>query len=151
MLEEDEAGEWLQKYVDDHNGRALTDYDEQEPRLDPLLPINELMSREIEPGRLRVFLDGVKQRAFSPDAVNYDELAAVLVKHFSTDDLTLLASDYLGTQLENLAGRAMPKAEQVLALVAYGREQRLLTELVVGVLNERPHLSAELAGNSWSG
>jgi hypothetical protein len=150
-LEEDEAGEWLQKYVADHNGRALTDYDEQEPRLDPLLPISELMSREIEPRRVRVFLDGVKQQVFSPEAVNYDELAAVLVRHFSADDLAFLASDYLGIQLENLAGRNAPKAEQVLALVAYCREQRRLPELVVGVLNERPHLSAELAITSQGG
>ncbi|HEX8144198.1 MAG TPA: hypothetical protein VF553_16470 [Pyrinomonadaceae bacterium] len=145
LLEEDAAGDWLRAYVDEFNGRALTDYDEEMPRLDPLLPINELMSRDIRPGRLRAFIDEVKQQALSPEVLNYDELPGLLVKHFSTEDLTALALDYLSLELENLIGQVAGKAELVTALIDYCREQRRLPELIVGVVRERPHLSLALA------
>jgi hypothetical protein len=145
LLEEDAAGDWLRAYVDGFNGQALTDYDEEMPRLNPLLPINELMSRDIRPGRLRAFIDEVKQQALSPEVLNYDELPELLVKHFSAEELTTLALDYLSLELENLIGQVAGKAELVTALIGYCREQRRLPELIVGVISERPHLSVELA------
>jgi hypothetical protein len=152
-LEEHTAGEWLTEYIGRYSGRALTDYDEVEPRLDPLLPINEVMSREVEPRRLRDFVDGVKRRAFSPDAVKYDALPEVLTMNFDAEELTYLALAYLGIELENVAGRNAPRPQQALALFEFAREQMRLEDLVVGVLCERPALSAELAaqGLRWPG
>jgi hypothetical protein len=144
FTEEEEAGDWLREYIDKFNGRALTDYDEDTPHFDALLPINELMSREVQPERLRSFIEQVKRSALSEDEVVYEKLPELLLTKFNLEDLKGITLDYLGVSLENLVGPVAGKADQVEALIDYCWRQERMAELVAGVLQERPDLSLEL-------
>jgi hypothetical protein len=140
----DEAAEFLRDYLRQYHGEALTDFDEEMPHFNALLPISELMSQQVDAARLRAFVDRVKQRALSPETVRYDRLPQLLMQHFNSDELRILVSDYLGVELEHLVGQTAGLAEQVDALVSYCEQQDRLEDLVVGVAQERPQTRGEL-------
>lgn len=139
------ATDFLADYIEHYHGQVLTDFDEEVPRFDALLPVNELMSREIDPGRLRAFVERVKKQALSPETVRYERLPGILMQHFGAIELRTLALDYLGLELEHLVGLDAGLTDQVDALMDYCERQDRLEELVTGVVQERPQLRDELA------
>jgi hypothetical protein len=140
----DEAADFLRGYLGQYHGEALTDFDEEMPHFDAVLPVSELMSQQVNAARLRAFVDRVKQRALSPETVRYDRLPQLLMQHFNGEELRILASDYLDMELEHLVGPHAGLAEQVDALVSYCEQQDRLADLVVGVAQERPQTRSEL-------
>jgi hypothetical protein len=142
---DNEAADYLRQYVTMFQGQVLTDYDELMPHFDALLPINELMSREVDPRKLRSFVERVKRRALSNETIKYDELPKVLMSNFDQEELRLLALDYLSLRLEDLIGPAGAKADAVSALITYCEEQDRLPELVAGAIQMRPAVSQRLA------
>lgn len=142
--DKDAAG-WLQEYVNRYQGQVLTDYDEREVHFDAALPINELMSNEVDPGVIRAFVARVKRGALSPDTVRYDALPQILVSKFNNEELRELVLDCLQLDLENIVGTAAGKADVVTALMTFCEEQNSLPELVAGIVQMRPDLSKQLA------
>lgn len=140
-----QASQFLQDYVRHFKGRMLTDFDERLPRFDALLPISELMSREVDPGKLRSFVERVKKNALSPETVRYNQLPQVLMANFDLEELRLLAFDYLGLSLEDLIGPTAGKAEAVDALISFCEQAERLPDLVTGVVKERESLVDLLA------
>lgn len=142
---DNEAADYLREYVTMFQGQVLTDYDEVKPHFDALLPINELMSREVDPRRLRTFVERVKRGALSNETIKYEELPRVLMANFDQEELRLLALDYLTLRLEDLIGATAGKADAVSALITYCEEQNRLPELVAGTIQMRPGVSQWLA------
>jgi len=141
----DEAADFLRGYIGGYHGQALTDFDEEMPHFDAFLPINELMNRQVDPGRLRAFVERVKKRALAPETVRYDRLPQLLMQHFNSDEVRILALDYLSVELEHLVGRTAGLADQVDALVSYCEREDRLEDLIVGIAQERAQTRAELA------
>ncbi len=140
----DEAASFLHDYVQSYHGQPLTDFDEEMPHFDAMLKVNELMSMQVDQARLRAFVDHVKKRALSPEAVQFDQLPQILTQTFSIEDLRALASD-LKVELENLVGPTASKPDQVDALLAYCEQQDRLPELVTAAVELRPQVAKELA------
>ena len=115
------------------------------PHFDAFLPINELMNRQVDPGRLRAFVERVKKRALVPETVRFDRLPQLLMQHFNSDEVRILALDHLSVELEHLIGRTAGLADQVDALMSYCEREDRLEDLIVGVAQERPQTRAELA------
>jgi len=135
---------FLEEYVKKFHGQILTDFDEEIPHFDAMLPVTELMSQQVDQRRLRGFVDYVKKRALAPDMVKYDKLPQILMQKFNTEELVLLALDYAGLKLEQLVGANAGLADHVDALMDYCRQQDKLEELVVGVVQQRPQVEYEL-------
>ena len=123
----------------------LTDFDERLPRFDAFLPISELMSREVDPVKLRSFVERVKKNALSPETVRYNHLPQVLMANFDLEELRLLAFDYLGLSLQDLIGATAGKADAVDALISFCEQEERLADLVTGVVKERKSLVELLA------
>ena len=140
-----DASRFLQDYVSYFKGRMLTDFDERLPRFDAFLPISELMSREVDPVKLRSFVERVKKNALSPETVRYNHLPQVLMANFDLEDLRLLAFDYLGLSLQDLIGATAGKADAVDALISFCEQEERLADLVTGVVKERKSLVELLA------
>ncbi len=136
---------FLEDYVKKYHGQILTDFDEEIPHFDAMLPVTELMSQQVDQKRLRSFVDYVKKRALSPDMVKYDKLPQILMQKFTTEELVILAIDYAGLKLGQLVGSTAGLADHVDALMDYCRQQDKLEELVVGVVQQRPQVEYELA------
>ncbi|MGD1993036.1 MAG: hypothetical protein PVI59_07580, partial [Anaerolineae bacterium] len=123
---------------------VLTDFDQELPQFDAWLPINELMSHQVDPRRLRALITRVKEGALSSERVQYQALPGVLMTHFDIEELRILAADYLALDLEDLVGPAAGKADHVHALVDFCDEQERTAELVAGVIQERHETAKEL-------
>jgi hypothetical protein len=124
---------------------ALTDFDQTEPRFNAYLPVSELMSHQINHSRLRSFVERVKNNVLSTETVKYDALSGILMKHFSIEELRILAIDYVQVDLENLVAPIVGKAYQVEALTRYCEERDLSKNLIIGCIQRRPELERELA------
>jgi hypothetical protein len=115
------------------------------PHFNAYFPVNELMNRQVDPARLRAFVERIKKQALSPEAVHYDELPKLLLKHFDADDLRVLALDHLGLDLRNLIGSTAGLADQVDALVQYCEQNDRVADLAAGMIQERSQVRDELA------
>jgi hypothetical protein len=140
-----EASEFLQEYMHQYHGEAMTDFDEEMPHFDAYLPVNELMNRQVDPARLRAFVERIKKQALSPEAVRYEELPKLLLKHFDADELRMLALDHLGLDLLKLIGPTAGLVDKVDALVQYCERNDRLEDLATGMIQERPQVRDELA------
>jgi|GEM_PF-1376025 len=141
----DEASEFLLEYMRQFHGEAMTDFDEETPHFNAYLPVNELMNRQVDPARLAAFVERIKKRTLSPEAVRYEELPKLLLRHFDAEELRLLALDHLGLDLPRLIGPTAGLVDQVDALVDYCEQNDRLEDLVAGVVQERPQARGELA------
>jgi hypothetical protein len=139
------ASSFIKDYLKRYRGLALTDFDETEPRIDAYLPVNELMSREVDSRRLRSFVERVKDNVLSPETVKYQALRGILMNRFSLEDLRILAMDYVRVDLETLVAPIAGKASQVDALIQYCEEADAYKNLIAGCIQWMPELKIELA------
>jgi len=135
----------LKDYLKRHRGYALTDFDETEPRIDAYLPVNELMSHEVDTRRLRSFVERVKDNVLSPEIVEYQALRGILMRRFNLEELRILAMDYVQVDLETLVAPIAGKAYQVDALIQYCEEMDAYKNLIAGCIQWMPELKTELA------
>jgi hypothetical protein len=140
----EEATYFIRDYVERRHGTVLTDFDQEIPQFDAWLPINELMSREVDPRRLRALVNRVKEGALSPERVQYETLPSVLMDHFNIEELRILAVDYLALDLEDLVGPSAGKVDHVQALVDFCDEQERTADLVAGAIQQRQEAAEEL-------
>jgi hypothetical protein len=136
---------FIKEYIDKIRGQALTDFDEEIPNFDSQLPVAEMMSRRIDSGRLRTFVDRIKKQALSPETVRYEIIPQMLMGNFSIEELRALAFDFLALDLTHLVGPSAGKADQVDRLIEYCEQQDRLEDLAAGIIQERPQLQDKLA------